>query len=240
MGAGTEHHVPTTEERLTGIQYLRASYARWPQFSRWLIVSFLIACCMLVGTALAATWAAAPDASAGDYNLLVNSSDRWGDWQYLLIRNHLVLGIHFGACIIGAIIGRRRGYHGNVSSHSFNPDLPKWVSHAALWYAWIVTLSSIVAQTLKSGEIVADVAASLGVPPSLLVCALVPHALIELTAIFLPLGLFIREARVGKLDNMGLWSVQAALVAIPMLVVAATIEVLVSPHVVHWLVQLMG
>ena len=56
-----------------------------------------------------------------------------------------------------------------------------------------------------------------------------PHAVPELMAVFLPLGLFLREARRGRLDRLGPWSLQAAAIALPVLLCAALIETYVTP-----------
>jgi uncharacterized membrane protein SpoIIM required for sporulation len=46
------------------------------------------------------------------------------------------------------------------------------------------------------------------------------------------LGLFLLEARRGRLDRLGLWSLQAAAVALPVLLCAAVIETYVTPALV--------
>ena len=60
---------------------------------------------------------------------------------------------------------------------------------------------------------------------------LLPHALIELTALFLPLAAWIIASRRGEWDQLLAATVVTVSIALPMLVVAALIEVYVSPHV---------
>ncbi len=58
---------------------------------------------------------------------------------------------------------------------------------------------------------------------------MLPHAVPELIAVFLPLGLFLLEAQRGRLDRLGVWSLQAAAIALPVLLCAAVIETYVTP-----------
>lgn len=211
-------------------------FASWREIRQWCGLSLLIALIMLAGVALSASFADA-DPSLGQYNILLGAdaafSTPWADLWYLVYRNSLVLGIHFGACIIGAIIGRRHHDHDPLDNlGSYNPNLPEWVSKAALVYAWVVTMSSVVIQVSKIGLIISDFAAYIELAPWLVVLLVLPHAIPELTAIFLPLALFMIQARKNQLRVLGTRSLQAAAVAVPVIAVAACIEVFISPHLI--------
>ncbi len=65
---------------------------------------------------------------------------------------------------------------------------------------------------------------------------LLPHALIELTALFLPLAAWIIASRRGEWDQLLAATVVTVAIALPMLLVAALIEVYVSPHVLSLLI----
>ncbi len=59
---------------------------------------------------------------------------------------------------------------------------------------------------------------------------MLPHALIELIALFLPLAAWIIASRRGEWEQLLAATVVTVAIAVPMLVVAALIEVYVSPH----------
>jgi uncharacterized membrane protein SpoIIM required for sporulation len=63
-----------------------------------------------------------------------------------------------------------------------------------------------------------------------------PHALIELTALFLPLAAWIIASRRGEWDQLLAATLVTVAIALPMLLVAAVIEVWVSPHVLQALI----
>jgi uncharacterized membrane protein SpoIIM required for sporulation len=68
------------------------------------------------------------------------------------------------------------------------------------------------------------------VTPALLLVALLPHAIPELIALFLPLAAWIIASRRGEWDQLLAATVVTVAIALPVLVIAAWIEVYVSPH----------
>ncbi len=62
---------------------------------------------------------------------------------------------------------------------------------------------------------------------------LLPHALIELTALFLPLAAWIIASRRGEWNQLLAATVVTVALALPMLLVSALLEVYVSPAVLH-------
>jgi uncharacterized membrane protein SpoIIM required for sporulation len=56
---------------------------------------------------------------------------------------------------------------------------------------------------------------------------------IELTALFLPLAAWLLASRRGQWKQLLAATAVTVAIAIPMLVVAATIEVFVWPHILH-------
>lgn len=155
----------------------------------------------------------------------------FGDVFYVFRRNLLVLGIHLCACWIGAIIGRPHRpapttYRWATTLHR---PVPNWMGRLSLWYALAVTLLSVAVQALGLGEQLANLSAAAQVGSTHMLLLVLPHAVPELVAVFLPLGLFLLEARRGRLDRLGMWSVQAAGLALPLLLGAALIETYVTP-----------
>ena len=99
----------------------------------------------------------------------------------------------------------------------------------ALAYALAVTLLSVALQATALGRQLADESRATSVSSTHLLALVLPHAVPELMAVFLPLGLFLLEARRGRLDRLGPWSLQAAAIAVPVLMIAALIETYVTP-----------
>lgn len=92
-----------------------------------------------------------------------------------------------------------------------------------------MTLLSVAVQALALGRQLAALSETVGIPSTHLLVLVLPHAVPELVAVFLPLGLFLLEARRGRLDRLGRWSLQAAALALPLLLCAAMIETYVTP-----------
>jgi hypothetical protein len=78
---------------------------------------------------------------------------------------------------------------------------------------------------------VARVAAALDTSPGLLLAGLLPHALPELIALFLPLAAWIIASRRGDWDKLLAATLVTVSLAVPTLVLTALWEVYVAPHV---------
>ena len=68
--------------------------------------------------------------------------------------------------------------------------------------------------------------------PALLLVGIFPHAIPELIALFLPLAAWIVASRRGEWHELLAATFVTTTLAVPTLVVAAFIEVYVSPHVI--------
>jgi uncharacterized membrane protein SpoIIM required for sporulation len=82
------------------------------------------------------------------------------------------------------------------------------------------------------------VSSFLGVSPALLVLAVLPHAVPELIALFLPLAAWIIASRRGKWEQLLAATVVTVAIAVPALVAAAFVEVYLSPHLFTVLTQI--
>ena len=92
------------------------------------------------------------------------------------------------------------------------------------------TTFSLSAQAYLLGHTLAGVAHFLRVSPGLLLLAVLPHAVPELVALFLPLAAWIIASRRGEWEQLLAATVVTVAVAVPVLVAAAFVEVYVSPH----------
>jgi hypothetical protein len=153
---------------------------------------------------------------------------------HIFERNLLVLALHSSACVAGylarsslpAEADRYRGVMRAVHDHA-GPLAIAFVSGA--------TLFSLVTQAYVLGSGASTLAAQGGVGPGLLLVGLLPHAIPELIALFLPLAAWLLASRRGRWDELLAATVVTTGIALPVLAIAAMLEVYVSPHLVLWL-----
>jgi uncharacterized membrane protein SpoIIM required for sporulation len=118
--------------------------------------------------------------------------------------------------------------------------LSRWVhergARFAILFVCAATIFSLSAQAWVLGSEVAGVAHGLNASPALLLLALLPHAIPELTALFLPLAAWIIASRKGEWDKLLAATFVTVAIAVPTLVMTALWEVYVAPHLVRALV----
>jgi hypothetical protein len=153
-----------------------------------------------------------------------------GDVKGVLGHNMLVLALHAMACVAGFIAGSslplqaasRRGLSRWIHQHG---------GRIAIAFVVCATTFSLSAQAYVLGNRLAGFAHFLDVSPCLLLLGVLPHAIPELIALFLPLAAWIIASRRGEWEQLLAATVVTVAVAVPILVLAALIEVYVSPHV---------
>jgi hypothetical protein len=193
----------------------------------WLLGSVAVALVMLI-----AVWAiAGVSAVRGDLVLDQPPFAAGGPVDVLRVvgRNLLVLALHAMACVAGFIAGsslplaadRYSGLWRRIHDHA-GPVAIAFVSAA--------TLFSLSTQAYVLGNDAATLSDKLGISPALLLLGLLPHALPELTALFLPLAAWLIASRRGDWHQLLAATFVTVGIAIPTLVTAAIIEVYVSPH----------
>lgn len=154
-----------------------------------------------------------------------------GDVGQILARNSLVLALHAFACIAGFIAysslpleaQRYSGHWRWIHDHA-GPVAIVFVA-AATWF-------SLITQAYVLGAITATLSNDLGMAPGALLLGLSLHAIPELTALFLPLAAWIIASRRSQWHELLAATFVTVAVAIPVLVIAAFVEVYVSPHLV--------
>ena len=205
-------------------------YRPWPQLGRWFLGSLLAAVLLL-----AATWAIAGISGSGGFLVqVVQPPFRVGNWSNvwsILERNLLVLALHAMACVAGFIAGSSLPLQAE-SRHGVIRAIHERGGRFAIVFVIAATAFSLSAQALVLGGETASVAAALHTTPGTLLLVLLPHALIELTALFLPLAAWIIASRRGEWDQLLAATLVTVAIALPMLLVAALIEVYVSPQLV--------
>jgi hypothetical protein len=152
-----------------------------------------------------------------------------GDVLEVLRRNMLVLALHALACVAGFIAG---------SSLPLQADgrvgASRWIHEhgGRLAIAFVVgaTTFSLTAQAFLIGRALGTMAHFFGASPALLLVGLLPHALPELIALFLPLAAWIIASRRAEWEQLLAATFVTVAFAIPVLLASAYVEVYVSPH----------
>jgi len=147
----------------------------------------------------------------------------------VIARNMLVLALHAMACVAGFIAGSSLPMQ--VEGRT---GVSRWVhehgGRLAIGFVVAATTFSLSAQAYLLGHTLGGVAAFLRVSPGLLLLGVLPHALPELIALFLPLAAWIIASRRGEWEQLLAATFVTVAFAVPILVVAAFVEVYVSPH----------
>ena len=145
-----------------------------------------------------------------------------------------MLALHALACVAGFIAGSSlpvvaEGYSG-------------WWRRAhdragrlAMVFVGAATIFSLSTQAYALGMQASSVADARGVSTGLLLVSLLPHALPELTALFLPLAAWLLASRRGAWDELLAATFVTVAVAIPVIIASAAVEVWLSPHVLSFL-----
>lgn len=147
----------------------------------------------------------------------------------VLGRNSLVLALHAFACVAGFIAGS--SLPATAKQYS---GVWRWIHDKAgpLAIAFVVaaTSFSLATQAYALGNGAATVAHQLQLSPAVLLLGLGLHAIPELTALFLPLAAWIIASRRGDWHELLAATFVTVALAVPVLVIAAVVEVFVSPH----------
>ena len=218
-----------------GIRDTRGALSRWqadpvPIVGRWFVLSFAIA----VGLVLA-VWAVAavqtPDPTLV-YLPGLHGDPTPGDFAEVLGRNSLVLALHAMACVAGFIAGSSMRLEAGRRT-GLSRTIHEQAGRVAI--AWVVgvTAFSLITQAYVLGSAGANLAEGVGIEPALLIVTVLPHALPELVALFLPLAAWLVASHREEWDQLLAATVVTVVVAIPILLVSAAVELLVWPELLR-------
>lgn len=201
----------------------------WPILRSWLLGSLAAAGVLLVAILVIAlvSYGSVTTKLQDQPPLFVGGPS---DVAQILGHNLLVLALHAMACVAGFIAGSslplQAAHHEGVS---------RWIhehgGRIAIGFVVGATTFSLSAQAYLLGHTLAGVAHFLRVSPGLLLLSVLPHAVPELIALFLPLAAWIIASRKGQWEQLLAATLVTVAVAVPVLVAAAFVEVYVSPHV---------
>ena len=216
-----------------GMEDTKLALARWNRepgaaLRPWCLLSAAIAVALLVavyGVAKVTT----PDRT---YYLIpgYNADATLVDYVHVLIRNSLVLALHALACVAGFMAGSSLPL-----SASHRSGVSRWVHEKAgplaIGFVVCATLFSLCTQAYVIGGGAASMAGQIGTSPANLLLALLPHALPELFALFLPLAAWMVASRRGHWHELLAATFVTVSIAVPILLAAAAVEVWVTPHI---------
>jgi hypothetical protein len=142
-----------------------------------------------------------------------------------------VLALHGFACLAGFIAGaslprEAQRYRGWVRT------LHDRAGEGAMVFVAGATLFSLVTQATILGGQASTLAHQLGISPTAYLLCMLPHALPELTALFLPLAAWLVAGRRGNREDLLAATLVTVGLAIPTLVLTAIVELEISPHLV--------
>jgi hypothetical protein len=202
----------------------------WKVLRPWLGLSVLVACVLLLAVYVVAKGAIPQPAILHLPGLTQPAT--FDDYLFILYRNGLVLALHAMACVAGFIAGASLPL-----SAANRSGIDRWVHEKAgplaIGFVVCATLFSLCTQAYGIGLLAADVAAQLGIGPGELVLGLLPHALPELTALFLPLGAWLVASRRGEWNQLLAATFVTVAIAIPVLLASAAVELWVTPDLLR-------
>jgi hypothetical protein len=215
-----------------GLRHTRSTLRAWQRAPRAVVGRWVAGSALAAAGLLASVWLIA--SLDRHTQQIISLQPPFGvgdaaDVGRVLARNLLVLALHAMACVAGFIAGsslplqagRHRGLARAVHEHG---------GRLAICFVAAATAFSLCAQAWVLGHTLAGVSGFLGVAPGLLLLSVLPHALPELIALFLPLAAWIIASRRGNWEQLLAATMVTVAIALPVLLLAATIEVYVSPH----------
>jgi hypothetical protein len=199
----------------------------WRMLRPWATLSLAIAIGLL-GAVYVIAKLTTPDPT----NYLIpgyNSQAGFGDYLAVLYRNSLVLALHAMACVAGFMAGSAMPLAASKRS-----GLSRWVHEKAgplaIGFVVCATTFSLCTQAYLIGGGAAAVAAQIGTTPGTLLLTLLPHAIPELFALFLPLAAWMIASRRGEWHDLLAATFVTVAISVPILLAAAAVETWVAPH----------
>jgi hypothetical protein len=200
----------------------------WGVLGSWVALSLAIALALL-----AATWVVSglltPDLTPIHLPGFTEPA-KPDDMLPILWRNSLVLALHGTACIAGFIAGASMPI-----AAAQRTGFSRWVhvkaGELAILFVCAVTLFSLGTQALYLGFQGATLAYQLDISRLELILSVLPHAIPELTALFLPLAAWLIASRRGEWNQLLAATFITVALAIPVVIAAAAVEVYIWPHI---------
>ena len=214
-----------------GMRDTRETLDRWNASPNSVLRPWALGALWIALALLAAVWGIAlmshPDPSTTLLPGLNRPADA-GAVGHILFRNGLVLALHALACVAGFIAGsslplqaeHQRGWWKVVHDKA---------GPLAIAFVGAATLFSLLTQAWVLGRTAADLSLQLDVRSGVLMLTLLPHALPELVALFIPLAAWLIASRRDEWHELLAATFVTVSVAVPVLVCTAILEVTLWP-----------
>lgn len=219
-----------------GLADTRATLNAWnerpgPIVGRWVAGSLAISLLLLAAVwVVAVAPASEPDPTQAFIPIF--SVPTIDNVLHVLGRNSLVLALHAFACIAGFIAGSALPQEAERYSGTW-----RWIHDKAgplaITFVICATGFSLVTQAYVLGQGTASLASRLDISSGMLLLGLLPHALPELVALFLPLAAWMIASRQKDWHELMAATLVTVVLAVPVLVAASFIEVYVTPSLLR-------
>ena len=125
-------------------------------------------------------------------------------------------------------------------SASKRSGFSRWVHEKAgpfaIAFVMCATAFSLCTQAYVLGGTSASLAEQLNTTPGIMLVGLLPHAIPELTALFLPLAAWTLASRKGRWNELLAATFVTTAIAIPVLILTSVVELFVSPALTRALI----
>jgi hypothetical protein len=162
----------------------------------------------------------------------VNQPADLGALGHVLFRNSLVLALHAMACVAGFIAGSSLPLQA-ANHQGWRRTVHEKAGPAAIVFVAAATTFSLCTQGYVLGSGASTLAAQLDVSRTALMLTLLPHALLELVALFLPLAAWMLASRREAWNELLAATAVTTAIAVPTLILAASVEVFVWPSLLQ-------
>jgi hypothetical protein len=220
---------------LQGVGATKKTLRRWNEspwrvIRPWIGLSAVVAVALLASVFIVAGFST-PDPT-GIYVPGLRQGPHAEDIGRILFRNSLVLALHAFACVAGFIALNSLPYSA-ASRSGISRIVHEKAGPYAMTFVAGATLFSLATQAYFIGGILSTAAAQFGLSNGHLLVLLLPHAMIELTALFLPLAAWLVASRRGDWDQLLAATFVTVAVAVPALIVAVSLEVYLFPELIR-------
>jgi uncharacterized membrane protein SpoIIM required for sporulation len=218
-----------------GMDDTRAALRRWNAAPRAVLRPWLFGAAAISVALLAGVWVMAHFVTADPTGYLIaglNMPATLGSVGHVLFRNSLVLALHAMACVAGFIAGSSLPMQAE-NHRGWRRTVHEKAGPAAIVFVAAATTFSLCTQGYVLGSGAATLAAQLDVGRTTLMLTLLPHALLELVALFLPLAAWMLASRREAWNELLAATAVTTVIAAPVLLLAANVEVFLWPRLLR-------
>jgi hypothetical protein len=218
-----------------GMDDTRAALRRWHAMPLAALSPWTIGAAAISVALLLAVWVISHVVTPDATGYLIPGLDdpgTVGSVGHVLFRNSLVLALHAAACVAGFIAGSSLPLQAEHHQGWWRTVHEK-AGPAAIIFVAGATTFSLCTQAYVLGNEAATLSQQLEIGRATLMLTLLPHALPELVALFLPLAAWMFASRREAWNELLAATLVTTAIAVPVLVVAANVEVFIWPRLLR-------